>query len=152
MRESKKLSPEAIESLTSVANGQLDALWEEFFECGTWVHRDDLPDVDPYELAESGLIENKKRCEALGNGAKPTKKEIKIYHDWWLESALEGDCDADDIPAYAISIVEDPKGNKGVALLLRTGYSFSGVTTSLEGIFDSSEDATSHMRNGGWCS
>ena len=148
----KKLSPEAIKSLTAVAAEQIDELWEQFYECGTWVRHNDLPEVDPWELSVSGLIENEKRCEALGDGAKPTKKEIKIYHDWWLESALQGDGDCDYIPAYALTLVKDDHGNEGVALLLRTGYSFSGITTWLEGIFDSSEDATTHMKKGGWCS
>jgi hypothetical protein len=60
-----KLSPEAIASLTAVAKENLDELWDEFFACGTWVQQDDLPEVDPSELAESGLIEDKERCEAL---------------------------------------------------------------------------------------
>ena len=152
MTKPQKLTPEAIASLTAVANENLDKLWDDFFACGTWVQQDDLPEVDPAELAESGLIEDEERCEALAEGAEPTEQEIKLFHDNWLESALEGEGDADFIPAYAMSIVTDAKGNEGVALILRTGYSFSGVTTCLEGIFDSSEEATAHMEKGGWCS
>ena len=152
MENPQKLSPEAVESLTAVAKENLDELFEEFYECGTWVTKEDLPEVEPAELAESGLIEDENRCEALTNGAKPTEQEIKLFHDNWLESALEGEGDADFIPAYALSIVKDAKGNEGIALLLRTGYSFSGITTCLEGIFDSSEDATAHMEKRGWCS
>jgi len=152
MENSPKLSPEAIQSLSSVAKDNLDELWDEFFECGTWVQHDDLPEVDPAELAESGLIDDQERCNALSEGAEPTTQEIKLFHDNWLESALEGEGDADFIPAYAMSIVTDNKGHEGVALLLRTGYSFSGVTTWLEGIFESSEDATAHMEKGGWIS
>ena len=152
MEKPQKLSPEAIASLTSVAKKNLDELFDEFFACGTWVQQDDLPEVDPAELAVSGLIEDEERCDALAEGAKPTEQEIKIFHDYWLESALEGEGDADFIPAYAMSTVTDAKGNEGVALLLRTGYSFSGINTILEGIFDSSEDATAHMEKGGWCS
>lgn len=147
-----KLAAEAIASLTAVANENLDKLWDEFFTCGTWVQHDDLPEVDPTELVESGLIEDEERCEALAEGAEPTEQEIKLFHDNWLESALEGEGDADFIPAYAMSIVVDGKGREGVALLLRTGYSFSGITTWLEGVFDSSEEATAHMEKGGWCS
>jgi hypothetical protein len=152
MRKTQKLSPEAIASLTAVAKENLDELFEEFYECGTWVRKDDLPEIDPAELAESGLIDDEERCEALSEGAEPTEQEIKLYHDNWLESALEGQGDADFIPAYALSIVKDPQGNEGVALMLRTGYSFTGITTWLEGIFDSSEDASAHMGKDGWCS
>ena len=148
----KKLNPEAIASLTAVANKHIDDLWEEFVECGTWVTKEDLPEVDPGELAESGLIEDEERCEALAEGAKPTKQEIKLFHDNWLESALQGEGDADVIPAYALSIVKDAQGNEGVALLLRTGYSFSEINTWLEGIYTTNEEAISHMEKGGWCS
>ena len=152
MEKPHKLSPEAIQSLTAVAKENLDKLWDEFFACGTWVQHDDLPEVDPAELAESSVIEDQDRRDALAEGAEPTEKEIKLFHDNWLESALEGEGDADFIPAYAMSTVADAKGNEGIALLLRTGYSFSGITTWLEGIFDSSEGATAHMEKGGWCS
>jgi len=152
MEKPQKLSPEAIASLTSMAKTNLDELFDEFYACGTWVRKDDLPEVDPAELAVSGLIEDEERCDALAEGAKPTEQEIKLFHDHWLESALEGEGDADFIPAYALSIVKDAQGNEGVALMLRTGYSFSGITTWLEGIFDSSEDATAHMEKEGWCS
>jgi hypothetical protein len=152
MNKPHKLTTEAIQSLTVVAKENLDELWDEFFACGTWIQHDDLPEVDPGELAESGLIEDEERCQALAEGAEPTEQEIKLFHDNWLESALEGEGDADFIPAYALSIVKDAKGNEGVALLLRTGYSFSGITTWLEGVFDTSEDATAHMEKEGWCS
>jgi len=147
-----KLSPEAIASLTAAATENLDELFDEFHDCGTWVRKDDFPEVDPAELAESGLIEDQERCDALAEGAEPTEQEIKLFHDNWLETALEGEGDADFIPAYALSTVVDAQGNEGVALMLRTGYSFSGITTWVEGIFDSSEDATAHMKKGGWCS
>jgi len=152
MKKPKKLSPEAIKSRTAVAKENLDELFDEFYKCGTWVRKDDLPEVDPLELAVSGLIEDEERSDALAEGAEPTEQEIKLFHDYWLECALEGEGDADFIPAYALSIVKDAKGNEGVALLLRTGYSFSGITTWLERIFDSSEDATAHMGNNEWCS
>ena len=152
MENPQKLSPEAVESLTAVAKENLDELFEGFYECGTWVRKDDLPEIDPAELAESGLIEDENRCEALTNGAKPTKQEIKIFHDNWLESALEGEGDADEIPAYALSIVKDAQGNEGVALLLRTGYSFSDINTWLEGIYTTTEEAINHMEKEGWCS
>jgi len=146
------LTPEAITSLRAYAKANLDDLFDEFIEFGTWVRKDDLPEVDPAELAESGLIEDEDRCEALADGAVPTEKEIKLFHDNWLESALHGEGDADFIPAYAISIVNDGKGNEGVALLLRTGYSFSGITTRLEGIFSTPAEAIAHMEEDGWCS
>jgi hypothetical protein len=152
MKKPQKLSPEAIESLTAVAKKHIDALWDEFVECGTWVTKEDLPEVDPVELAESGLIEDEGRCEALTNGAKPTKQEIKLFHDNWLESVLNGEGDADEIPAYALSIVKDAQGNEGVVLLLRTGYSFSEINTWAEGIYTTTEEAISHMEKEGWCS
>jgi hypothetical protein len=89
-----KLPPEAIASLRAFAMDHLDDLFDEFVECGTWVSQDDLPEADPAELAESGLIEDEDRCEALSEGAEPTKEEIKLFHDNWLESALNGEADA----------------------------------------------------------
>jgi hypothetical protein len=147
-----KLTPEAIKSLRAFAKDNLDDLFDEFIECGTWVSKDDLPEVDPAELAESGLIEDEDRCEALSEGAEPTKEEIKLFHDNWLETALNGEADADDIPAYAISVVKDETGNEGVALILRTGYSFSEINTWLEGIYSTTGEAIAHMEEDGWCS
>jgi len=151
-KRTPKLKPEAIKSLTAFAQNHLEELWDDFDKCGTWVRHSDLPEIDAWELAQSGLIENERRRKALEDGAEPFKKEIKLYRDWWLESALEGDGDADCIPAYGLSIVRDDRGNEGIALILRTGYSFSVLNTLLEGVFNSEKEALKHMRKGGWCS
>jgi hypothetical protein len=148
---SKKLLPEVRAALAEVANNTLDHLWENAYEFGVWVRHEDIPEIDTDELVDSGVIENPERVEALCDGSKPTRAEIKQYREWWVESRLAGDGDADLIPGYALSKVQDAHKNEGTALVLRTGYSFSQITTWLEGVYSSGEEAVQWMKKGGWC-
>lgn len=152
MKNRKKLSANDRAPLAAITADQLDDLWEDALDYGIWVRTVDLPYVDPSKLADSELIEDETRCDELRNGGEPTEAEQELFHEWWVESQLDGDEDADDIPGYALATVKDHNGNEGVALILRTGYSFSGINTWLEGFFGSREEAIQHMKNDGWCS
>lgn len=141
--------------LAEYAENRIDELWDDYVSrkgCGIWVRHEDAPSVDTETLLDSGLIEKEERIAALEMGGNPTAAEVKAYQEWWSESQLEGEGDADKIPGYALAAVNDGDGHEGIALLLRTGYSFSRITTWLEGIFESNEEAIAWMRKGGWCS
>ena len=146
-----KLSNVVRQALRELAEEQMDELWEDAEVFGTWVRKGDVPEVTSEVLLDSGLIEDDQRINTLEKGGGPTAEEIREFQEWWAESNLE-DGDADFIPGYALSTILDKQGHKGVALLLRTGYSFSGVDTELEGIFATKADAIEHMKSDGWCS
>ena len=144
------LSKKGREKLTEAAKDRLDKLWASSDQQGPWVRHEDLPDVDADTLYESGLIEDDRRDAELRNGSAPTADEIKKYLECWLESYFEDPCDV-DIPTYALAHLKDEEGNQGVALILRTGFSFHGVDEWLEGVFSSERSAIRWMKKGGYC-
>ncbi|MBK7706481.1 MAG: hypothetical protein IPJ30_12055 [Acidobacteria bacterium] len=54
-------------------------------------------------------------------------------------------------PIYLLAEVGDGDGNKGVALILRTGYAFTEIETWLEGVFATREEAMDWMLSQGRC-
>lgn len=143
----------AKEALKKVALRNPAELWDKQAKRrGAWVQFSYMEKVSVEEMVEASgeeVIKRASRREALLDGAKPTLSEVrrlKSFYVGWLMS----DGDADCIPAYALADVADEEGHQGVALVLRTGYSFSGIETWLEGVFRSDEEALKHLRKGGW--
>jgi hypothetical protein len=149
----RPLTPLVKEILRQIADERSAALWEEYscVRAGIWVRRADLPLVESSDVLDLGVVNDKERISALENGDWPTQEEIKLYHDWWVKNQLEGENDADAVPAYALAPIDDEDGHSGVALVLCKGYSFSGIDIWLEDIFESEGAAMNYMHQRGWC-
>ena len=65
---------------------------------------------------------------------------------------LSGDADADVIPGYSLDEVTDTEGNRGIALILCTGYSFSGLRIWVKEVFDTREAAMAYLEENGMTS
>jgi hypothetical protein len=65
---------------------------------------------------------------------------------------LSDDGDSDLIPAFCLAEVSDADGNTGIALILCTEYSFSGVTIWVEDVFESRAAARAYLEEHGWIS
>lgn len=146
----RALQAEIREALGKIAKSQLDKLWEK--NCGgLWLRRGAEPSPDSQDLLDSGLIDDEERIEELENGDEPAGEEVEKYQERWVESQLSGDAeDADAVPGYALALVIDGAWHEGVALIFRTGNSFSGISTWLEGIFASKKEAIAWMEERGW--
>jgi hypothetical protein len=86
MSPKKKASKRPKASDPDFTESELDELWSEANEFGTWVRKTDYPDVTSDELLETGLIEDENRIKQLEDGAKPSRTEVQEYLEWWLES------------------------------------------------------------------
>lgn len=151
--EQSSLSKSDQEWLSDLVMRDLDGYWERANDFGIWLREEDLPTLDDYDRSQArewfGNIASESRLKELRRGAEPTSAEVAAYQKEWMEQQLDTGGDADDIPGYALSMVKDGPLT-GTALILRRGYSFSEVTTWLEGVFASDQEALDYMREGGW--
>ena len=114
---------------------------------GLWVSNEQLnSDIDEEEY-ESVL--SPERFEEIQYGGSPTDAEILALREHRIEKWLNEDADADIIPGYSLVEVEDAHGNRGLALILCTGYSFSGLTISVKEIFDTKAAAMAYLKANG---
>ena len=117
---------------------------------GLWVSNDQLRSD-----FEEGEIENflsPERFQEIQSGQVLTDAEIQALREKRLEKWLSGDADADVVPGYCFVEVTDTDGDKGTALLLCTGYSFSGLSIWVEGIFNTRAAAMAYMEENGMTS
>jgi hypothetical protein len=78
-----------------------------------------------------------------------TNAEIQALREQRLEKWLSGDAEADVVPGYSPVEVMDTDGNRGTALILCTGYSFSGLSERIEEIFDARAAAMAYLEENG---
>ena len=156
LEKKRRLSAQAKKSLREIAEADPDELWDyKAKRRGTWITEDDVDRMGVDHLIEmfaEDVIKRESRRESLEGGYDdPTPSELKRLRSAYVDMALRGDGDADFVPGYALADVTDEKDRQGVALVVRTGYSFSGLNTSLAGIFPSDDRARRHMEKLGWC-
>lgn len=142
--------------LAASAEAHKDRLWENSAQFGIWVRFSDTPDLersasDPnvrQDIASCELDES--RAAAILSGSALSQMELEAWRRRWMENQLLNN-DADKIPGYALAEISDFVGNRGYALLLRTGYSFTRLRTWVEGAFPTVESAWDHMNRHGIC-
>jgi len=89
------------------------------------------------------------RFEEILYGESPTDAEILTLREHRIEEWLNEDSDADVILGYSLVEVADAHGNRGIALILCTGYSFSGLTIWVKEIFDTKTAAMAYLKENG---
>lgn len=129
----------------NLTDEDLDDLFDGADDYGTYITEDDLPTLKTYrESGDSSQFEDlvsEERLKELEDGADPTPEEIKALREDVRDKIETGDCDADFIPAYAITEFTSPKGKTLYAVTMRKGYSFSEIICWLHGIFESEDEA-----------
>ena len=134
----------------NLSEEDLDELYDNTTgEAFPLVSKSDLPEADEFSENEAwDAIEDKisaKRYAELQEGADPTPNEIAMYQEYWREGLSDMDYDMDTIPTCGIALFTAPDGRKLFALVCRTGYSFSGIDTWLEGVFMSEPEALAYV-------
>lgn len=139
---------------TGLTNNEIDAFWDLWGDApsGNWILQKDIPTLsDALREDEAWRLEDHidpDRLEALYNGAEPTEEENRLFHEVWLGYALD-EPDADVSPGYVVASLADdqcPVRAERYALVLCTGYSFTGIRRWVEGLFANVEDALEYMR------
>jgi hypothetical protein len=139
--ESKGLTAMILKDPENLTDHDLDELFDGADDWGFFITKSDLPTLESYKkdgnpawfeelVSEARLVE-------LENGAEPTAEEIVELREYVREGMKSGEWDAEVIPAYGVTPFITPSGNKLYAVTMRKGYSFSGVTTWLHGIYKS---------------
>ena len=139
---------------TSYVEENLEDLWDASKgEMGVWVRYFDVQGT--INVADVDLLEGKvsaKRLAALGKGATPEQAEVDLWKHAWVDRAFGDSDNADEIPGYLITEITNASEAPAFALILCTGYSFTELEHSCEGIFESVEAAKEYMRGSGWIS
>ena len=149
-----RFPPRIARFLATSVESRKDQLWEDAEGYGLWVRYEDAPDLKKAArdraVRESiaGNTSDASRAAALRDGAKLTQKESEDWRLRWMQAQFI-DNDADRIPGYALVRVNDLAGNRGCALLLRTGYSFTKIQTWVESAFPTIAAARDHMNRYG---
>lgn len=135
---------EQLRSLLGVAHGEfyerLQELWEEsqgsfpILACDSM----DIPECDVDSLIDGGFVDDETRIEELRNGAPISEEERESFESSWSENQI------DEGGADYMELVEV----KGKFVLLSTpgGHMASQGEISVEGIFDSTEEALKHLK------
>jgi hypothetical protein len=136
----------------NLSEEDLDELYENTTdEAFPLISQADLPDIDDFR-DNSGYLEIEDKLTAeryaeLESGADPTPEELAIYQANWREGLSDMDYDMDRIPTCGIAPFTAPDGRKLLALVCRTGYSFSEIETWVEGVFPSEAEAVAYIEN-----
>ena len=151
--------PEIRANLERIAEETSEEIWERKYirRKSTWLRKQDLSNYldselwDNLEYEIEGLV-NEDRYEAITEHDSPlTREEIILCRNNFVRCIFAGERDVwDYIPGFATGHVEDEEGNRAVAIVLCTGFSFSGLKLSVEGLFPDERDALAHLRKGGW--
>jgi hypothetical protein len=144
------MTPEIRENLLEIATENAEELYDEHHSGGLWVENDALPS-DPNEFSRSELEEvfSAQRLEEVLDGQAVTEDELKALRQARLESISTGDSDAGNIPGYSLAEIADAEGNTGVAFILCSGHSFSGLNIWVAEIFESKEAASAYLEKNG---
>ncbi len=144
----KKIYPEVDSSLRehvrSLAEGDLDQLWEKADDFGDWIPEDDVPDT--YECALLYSEEHELDPDKID---EIPEEKLEEFRQEWLDARLYGNGDADEVAGFAIAEVKDEGGAKGVAVIMRKGYSFSVLRTWLHAVYISEEAARADLEASG---
>ena len=145
------MTPEIKEWLLEIANEDAENLYETYGTEGLWVTKGDLPS-DPAQYSEQEYEEvfGSKHAADFQKGHSLSKAELDALGDHRLAGRRLGSAHADAIPAYCLAEVTDDDGNSGIALILCTGDSFSGLNIWVHGIFDTRETARAYLEENGW--
>ena len=109
------MSPEVKESLREIATESAEELYEEYGADGLWVTKDKLP-TDPGEFTNreyNKVLSPERMAAFLENGDPLTESELDELREIRLGAMLQGDFDADAIPAYCLAEVTDADDNIG---------------------------------------
>jgi len=139
--ESKSLPEMLVKDPENLTDHDLDELFDGADDWGFYVTKSDLPTLESYKkdgdpawfeelVSEARLVE-------LENGAEPTATEITELRKYVREGMELGEWDTEVIPAYGVTPFMTPSNEKLYAVTMRKGYSFSGLTTWLHGIYQS---------------
>jgi hypothetical protein len=114
---------------------------EDFVSCGTVIPNHCLePDLawDVEDRLQNYVTEE--RLEAISKGAELTQDEKEDYRRSVIAQVKDGTSDADVIPGYWARRLRHTDGREVFALETVNGYSFSGVTNTFHGLFQSVEE------------
>lgn len=136
----------------NLSEDELDELYENTTGEGfPLISASDLPDSSAFREDEGySAIQDKlspERYTELEAGADPTPEELAFYQKCWQEGLSDMTYDMDVIPTCGIAPFIAPDGRSQLALVCRTGYSFSRIETWLEGVFASEAEATAYIDN-----
>jgi hypothetical protein len=134
--------------LFKIATEDAKALYSEQGAEGLWVSKDQL--FSEIKKDEYWNLVSEERFDEIQDGQSPTEAEILGVRDHRLEEWLSGDADADVVPAYSLVEVTDGGDNRGIAVILCTGYSFSELSIWVEGVFDTKVAAIAYLNENGW--
>ena len=154
------VSPSLREQISSLSEGDLDALWENALSFRDCVSEDDDADDDADDDDQGQRLRHLAWMYAKKHGRAPDTAEVERIRQEWITSkkvdkilseafGSGGDVDADSVPTCAFSEVEGEGGEKGVAVVMRLGYSFSEITTWLHGVYSSTDAALADLRKSG---
>lgn len=136
----------------NLTDTDLDELFEGADDWGFYVTSSDLPTIETYRAEGTAAwfeeLVSDERLTDLENGSEPTGSEIEQLRQYVREGMKAGEWDAVVIPAYAVTPFKTPLGSKLYAVTMRKGYSLSGVSTWLHGIFPSQGSALEDLENG----
>lgn len=152
----KRTGTYEVEDLENLSEEDFEDIWDlSGGGSGYFVRKDIVPDLAQY-LAEGipyywfeGLV-GEDRLKELQDGKRPKRSEIKAYQETWIEKALRGNNDADLVPSYRTVEIKGRKGRKKIAIIMCSGYSFSGVSFWIEGFFSSYERADNYLNREGY--
>ena len=145
------MTPEIKERLLEIANEDAEDLYETYGAEGLWVTKDDLPS-DPSEFSkrEYEAVLSSERLEEINSGKQVTEAELHALQDHRLAEISLRDVDTDALPGYCFAEVTDADDNPGIALILCTGDSFSGLTIWVHDVFDTKTAAMNYLQENGW--
>lgn len=104
-------------------------------EGGRFVYRDDVPTPTPDDLADGGIED--------APGA------IAAWQRWWLEAQLE---ETSEEPWWGVHRLVASDGREAFVAEIGSGYSFTGASSDLVGIFLTRSDALQAVRALGFIS
>jgi hypothetical protein len=143
------MTDEIRERLLEIASEDAENLYDGAE--GLWVSKDRVPS-DPSEFSdeEYQTLFSPERLEEISAGQQINEAELLALRDARLEKLLDPCGDADVTPGYCLAEVVDDEDNTGIALILCTGYSFSGLNISVLDVFETREDALAYLNENGW--
>ena len=145
------MTREVKEWLLEIANEDAEDLYETYGVEGLWVPKGDLPsDRAKYSEQEYEKVFGPERAADFQKGHPISEAEFDALREYRSAGTRLGSAHADAIPAYCLAEVTDDDDNSGIALILCTGDSFSGLNVWVRGIFDTREAAKAYLEENGW--